>query len=217
MHSQVYIEGPYGAPQIDVYGSTYKCFLIISSGAGWTFACAWKRQLANDARCGRDVRALHVATALPALDVHATSEFAGFGCGDGGAWPEGLSAQVRTFHSPGVYAHVVQTPRRLCEVLRAMILAQYTACARRLSCLNHQVLGMGCAGWLAIVLAFLSGGPFSSPCVMELVGPAGMRLQSFRNNPLLPGLELRCPAWLRCGHFGQCCLACSWASSMCLA
>ena len=43
--AKVYIEGPYGAPMIDVHGSKYKCFVLMSTGMGWTFVRAWKRQL----------------------------------------------------------------------------------------------------------------------------------------------------------------------------
>lgn len=42
---QAYIEGPYGAPMVDVHGLRYKCFMLVSTGMGWTFVRAWKRQL----------------------------------------------------------------------------------------------------------------------------------------------------------------------------
>lgn len=42
---QAYIEGPYGAPMVDTWGTRSTAFLIVSSGFGWTFLRAWKRQL----------------------------------------------------------------------------------------------------------------------------------------------------------------------------
>ena len=42
---QAYIEGPYGSPMLDAFGTTHTAFLVISSGFGWTFLRAWKRQL----------------------------------------------------------------------------------------------------------------------------------------------------------------------------
>ena len=42
---QAYIEGPYGAPLIDTFGHRHTAFLIVTSGLGWTFLRAWKRQL----------------------------------------------------------------------------------------------------------------------------------------------------------------------------
>lgn len=49
---QVYIEGPYGSPHIDTFGDHFKVYLIITTGFGWTFLRAWKRQIVQ-------VRRLH--------------------------------------------------------------------------------------------------------------------------------------------------------------
>jgi hypothetical protein len=48
---RAYIEGPYGAPMIDTFGARYTAFLIVTSGLGWTFLRAWKRQLVQVRTC----------------------------------------------------------------------------------------------------------------------------------------------------------------------
>jgi hypothetical protein len=61
---QVLVEGPYGAPMIDVQSAHYKCFLIISGGLGWTFLRAWKHQLVSEAARGRPVKVVHAVAVL---------------------------------------------------------------------------------------------------------------------------------------------------------
>jgi hypothetical protein len=95
---QAYIEGPYGAPMIDLHGSHFTCFLIITSGMGWTFLRAWKRQLVQEAARGRPVHVLHTVAVIRRTDGHLAAEFAGW---DGIELPDGsdkstlkLGAQV---------------------------------------------------------------------------------------------------------------------------
>ena len=75
---QVYLEGPYGAPSIDLYSGRYKCFLIVTSGAGWTFLRAWKRQLCHERSRGRPMRVLMSVAVMRAPDAHHLREFAGW-------------------------------------------------------------------------------------------------------------------------------------------
>ena len=79
--TQAYVEGPYGAPMIDTHGPRYKCFLIISSGMGWTFLRAWKRQLLQDASRGRGVRAITSVAIMRHHDRYLAPEFTGWHCG----------------------------------------------------------------------------------------------------------------------------------------
>lgn len=71
---QAYLEGPYGAPMIDVHGSRYKCFLLISGGIGWTFLRSWRRQLLQDAQRGRPVRHVTTVAVMRATDQHHMPE-----------------------------------------------------------------------------------------------------------------------------------------------
>lgn len=75
---QAYIEGPYGAPMIDVHGPLYKCFVVVSGGVGWTFLRSWKRQLVADAARGRPVKMISTVAILKATDCHQLSEFVGW-------------------------------------------------------------------------------------------------------------------------------------------
>jgi hypothetical protein len=75
---QAYIEGPYGAPMIDVHSERYKCFLIISSGMGWTFLRSWKRQLVQDAVRGRPVKAITSVSIMRHQDKYLLPEFSGW-------------------------------------------------------------------------------------------------------------------------------------------
>jgi hypothetical protein len=74
---QAYIEGPYGAPMIDVLGSRYKCFLIVSSGLGWTFLRSWKRQLLQDAVRGRELKAIRSVAIMKHKYRHCLHECMG--------------------------------------------------------------------------------------------------------------------------------------------
>lgn len=75
---QAYIEGPYGAPMIDVHGPRYKCFVVVSGGVGWTFVRSWKRQLIADAARGRPLKSLATAAVIRAVDTHQLPEFVGW-------------------------------------------------------------------------------------------------------------------------------------------
>jgi hypothetical protein len=75
------VEGPYGSPKVDVYGSRCRCFLIISSGVGWTFLRAWKRQLLQDAERGRAVRLINSIAIIKYQDAHFVDEFGGWSYG----------------------------------------------------------------------------------------------------------------------------------------
>lgn len=75
---KAYIEGPYGAPMIDVHGTRYKCFVVVSGGVGWTFVRSWKRQLIFDASRGRPVKSINCIAILKAADRHQLPEFSGW-------------------------------------------------------------------------------------------------------------------------------------------
>lgn len=77
---QAYVEGPYGAPMIDVHSERYKCFLIVSSGLGWTFLRAFKRQLLQDGARGRNIKAVSSVAILRRDDDFQLPEFSGWGC-----------------------------------------------------------------------------------------------------------------------------------------
>ena len=71
---QVYVEGPYGSPMIDVHGPRYKCFVVIAGGIGWTFLRSWRRQLLQDARRGRPLKSLTTITVLRSSSQHHAAE-----------------------------------------------------------------------------------------------------------------------------------------------
>ena len=98
LFAQAYIEGPYGAPMIDLHGATHTCFLIITSGMGWTFLRAWKRQLLQEAARGRTVHVLRSVAIMRHHDRHLAAEFSGWDASleDGAELPAELHAQVRT-------------------------------------------------------------------------------------------------------------------------
>ena len=93
---QAYIEGPYGAPMIDVHSAHHTCFLIITSGLGWTFLRAWKRQLVQAAARGRPLQVLRTVAVMRAAEAHLAAEFAGWDVPvAAGAVPSSCIAQVR--------------------------------------------------------------------------------------------------------------------------
>jgi hypothetical protein len=98
---QVYIEGPYGAPAIDVHSAKYKSFLIISSGLGWTFGRAMKRQLLSDAVRGRPLRSIRSVAVVRELAASTLQSCWGWDLREreGEIWPSGLHALVRPFRS----------------------------------------------------------------------------------------------------------------------
>ena len=101
MHVQAYIEGPYGAPMIDVHGTRYKCFVVVSGGVGWTFVRSWKRQLIADAARGRPVKAINTVAILKAADSHQLPEFLGWDVpGSDSAVCGEILTQVRRRQSP---------------------------------------------------------------------------------------------------------------------
>lgn len=59
---------------VDVYGSRYKCFLLISGGIGWTFLRSWRRQLLQDAARGRPVKSVTTVAVVRATDQHHMPE-----------------------------------------------------------------------------------------------------------------------------------------------
>lgn len=92
---QAYIEGPYGSPKIDMHGSGYNCFLVITSGIFWTFLRAWKRQLVHDASRGMPVVAIKTVAILWADDAHQFCEFSGWDMpGYGVLKDNGIRAEV---------------------------------------------------------------------------------------------------------------------------
>jgi FAD-binding domain len=94
---QVYVEGPYGAPMIDLHGSRYKCVLIICSGLGWTYGRAMKRQLLADAVRGRPLKSLRSVAVAREQTASALDACWGWDLreDEGEAWPPGLRALVR--------------------------------------------------------------------------------------------------------------------------
>lgn len=94
---QAYIEGPYGTPMIDTFGDRHTCFIIVTSGMGWTFLRAMKRQLLADAARGRDVRVVRTVATMRAHDSFLVDEFGGFDTGiEGGVVPATVIAKVCT-------------------------------------------------------------------------------------------------------------------------
>jgi hypothetical protein len=83
---QAYIEGPYGSPMIDTLGTRYKCFLIVSSGIGWSFLRAWKRQLLQDCVRGREVKSIRSIAIMKHKDRHCLFEFRG--------WEDGIEGET---------------------------------------------------------------------------------------------------------------------------
>ena len=75
---QAYIEGPYGAPMIDLHGDRFEAFFIITSGMGWTFLRAWKRQLLQEASRGRRVQLLRTVAIMRSSAKYLTAEFSGW-------------------------------------------------------------------------------------------------------------------------------------------
>lgn len=53
---QVFIEGPYGEPAVDIEGDTYDSFLMISGGIGITPMQSITNDLVHQYRCGRQLR-----------------------------------------------------------------------------------------------------------------------------------------------------------------
>ena len=78
---QVYIEGPYGAPMVDVHSAKYKCFVLMSTGMGWTFVRAWKRQLCQESHAGRPVKLVRAVAVMRGNNAHALPEFFGWHAG----------------------------------------------------------------------------------------------------------------------------------------
>lgn len=61
---KAFIEGPYGSPSVDLYGSTYKAFLLVSGGIGVTpMQSVFNHLLAQRAR-GRPVRVARLVWAV---------------------------------------------------------------------------------------------------------------------------------------------------------
>ena len=115
---QAYLEGPYGSPMIDVHGSRYKCFLLISGGIGWTFLRAWRRQLLQDARRGRPVKAVTTVAVVRATDQHHLPEITDTLNPGAGATsmdlPRGLRLEARS-PSPGRITHTVSPQITACR------------------------------------------------------------------------------------------------------
>ena len=81
---------------IDLHGARYTCFLIITSGMGWTFLRAWKRQLLQEAARGRTVHVLRSVAILRRHDRHLAAEFSGWDASleDDAELPADLRAKV---------------------------------------------------------------------------------------------------------------------------
>ncbi|KAG2483535.1 hypothetical protein HYH03_017639 [Edaphochlamys debaryana] len=58
--TKAYIEGPFGSPSIDLYGSRYKAFLLISGGIGVTPVQSFFNHLMDQRKRGRPVRLAHL-------------------------------------------------------------------------------------------------------------------------------------------------------------
>jgi hypothetical protein len=67
---------------IDVHSERYKCFLIISSGMGWTFLRSWKRQLVQDSSRGRHIKAITTVSIMRHCEKHLVEEFSGWAAGN---------------------------------------------------------------------------------------------------------------------------------------
>lgn len=94
---QVYVEGPYGSPMIDVHGIRYKAFVLVAGGIGWTFLRSWRRQLLQDACRGRPVKAVTTVTVLRGADQHQAEEILDSPAIDGPlVLPNDLELQVQT-------------------------------------------------------------------------------------------------------------------------
>jgi hypothetical protein len=63
---------------IDTLGTRYKCFLIVSSGLGWTFLRAWKRQLLQEVVRERPVKSIRSIAIMKHKDRHLLEEFYGW-------------------------------------------------------------------------------------------------------------------------------------------
>ncbi|KAG2498204.1 hypothetical protein HYH03_003957 [Edaphochlamys debaryana] len=58
--TKAFIEGPFGAPSIDLYGDRYKAFLLVSGGIGVTPVQSFFNHLMNQRKRGRPVRLAHL-------------------------------------------------------------------------------------------------------------------------------------------------------------
>ena len=72
---------------IDVLGTRYKSFLVLSSGLGWTFLRSWKRQLLQDAVRGRPIKSIRSIAIMKHSYRHCLFEFMGW---EGGIEDESL-------------------------------------------------------------------------------------------------------------------------------
>ena len=71
----MYIEGPYGAPRVDLHGTRFKSFVIVTAGMGWSFSRALKRTLVAEARRGRPVTSIRSIQVLAPLSAAAPPAF----------------------------------------------------------------------------------------------------------------------------------------------
>jgi hypothetical protein len=93
-HSQVLVEGLYGAPMIDVQSAHFKCFLIVAGGLGWNFLCAWKHQLASEAARGRPLKVVHAVAVLKHWNAFHAPLFSG--------WPDKREGYSSSHNNEGV-------------------------------------------------------------------------------------------------------------------
>ena len=94
----MYLDGPYGAPAVNLHGGGVKCVLLLSSGMGWTALRAWKRQLLQDAVRGRAVKVVQSVAVLDHECRDQLAEFQGWeGELAGQSLPDSLCLVVRSW------------------------------------------------------------------------------------------------------------------------
>jgi ferredoxin-NADP reductase len=65
----IYLDGPYGAPAVDVNSPAYKMFLLVSGGIGITPMQSIANDLMQQHRQGRPMKKIHFVWAVKDLDL----------------------------------------------------------------------------------------------------------------------------------------------------
>ena len=115
---QVYLEGPYGAPMIDLHGPRYKCFILICSGMGLDL---WPRAQAAAAR-RRGARAAAEERAQHCCSAGADGRRAGLVLGLGPARGGGRDVASRAARTGAEQLASERVVRAYADVLAAPLL-----------------------------------------------------------------------------------------------